>query len=117
VADVDRVDARRAALEQAVREPAGRGADVEAHAARGVDGERVERGRQLDAAARDVGMRRSGDLDLGVLRHGDARLVGAPAGDGDRAREDHRLRLLAGRSEAAQDEQAVEAQLHDHPVG
>ncbi len=56
--DVDGVDARGAALEQDVREPARGRARVEADEAGRVDAERVERARQLLAAARDVGQGR-----------------------------------------------------------
>ena len=63
VGDVERDDVRRAALEQAVGEAAGRGADVERATARDGDPERVERVGELDPAARDVaaagGRRRS----------------------------------------------------------
>ena len=51
VADVERDDAGRAALEQHVGEAAGRRADVERAAPVRVDAERVERVRELDAAA------------------------------------------------------------------
>ena len=54
VADVDGDHARGAALQQDVGEAAGRGADVEAVEARRIDAERVERVRELLAAARDV---------------------------------------------------------------
>ena len=54
VGDVDRGDALGAALQQAVGEAAGRGADVEAVAPGDVDAERLERVLELDAAARDV---------------------------------------------------------------
>ncbi len=53
VGDVDGRDAGGAALEQAVGEAAGRGADVEAVAARDLDRERLERVLELDPAARD----------------------------------------------------------------
>ena len=51
---VESVDARRAALQQDVGEAAGRGTDVEARPSRRVDLERVERRRELVAAAADV---------------------------------------------------------------
>ncbi len=53
VADVERDHPGRAALEEDVREPAGRGADVEAVATGRIDAEGVERVRELLAAARD----------------------------------------------------------------
>ena len=56
--DVDRVDAAGAACEQHLREAAGGRADVEADAAGRFDAEMIERGRELDAAARHPGMRR-----------------------------------------------------------
>ena len=57
----------RARLQQAVGEAAGRGAHVEAAAARGVDPQRVERVAQLDPAARDVRRRRvDAELDVGL---------------------------------------------------
>ena len=59
VADVERDHARGAALEQDVGEPARRGADVEAVEPGRVDAERVERVRELLAAARDVPRRRA----------------------------------------------------------
>ena len=63
VADVERDHARRAALEQHVGEPAGRGAHVERLSAARVDGRRVEGVRELLAAAADV-PRRPLDLEL-----------------------------------------------------
>ena len=53
VADVEGHDVRRAALQQAVGEAAGRGAAVERAAAGDVDGELGERGVELLAAASD----------------------------------------------------------------
>ena len=55
-ADIDRVDAPRAAREQDLGEAAGRGADVEADAIRHVEREMIERERKLDAAARHIRM-------------------------------------------------------------
>ena len=54
---VERVDAPRAALQQDVGEAAGRGPDVEAARPAGSIAERVERGRELVAAAADVRLR------------------------------------------------------------
>ena len=69
VADVERDHARGAALEQAVGEAARRGADVErSRGPSSVEAERVERVRELLAAARDV-RRRPLDGQLGVLGH------------------------------------------------
>ena len=59
-ADVDRDHLRRAARKQDVGEAAGRGADVEADEARGIEREGVERGGELDPAARGPGVGRLG---------------------------------------------------------
>ena len=56
VADVERDDARGAALQQHVGEAAGRGADVERLAPVDGDAEGVERVRELEPAAADVRM-------------------------------------------------------------
>ena len=103
VADVQRDHARGAALQQDVREPAGRGADVEAVAPGRVDPEGVERVRELLAAARDE-PRAALDLELRRLVHLLARLR-VP---GDEASEHERLRLRAALREAALDEQDVQ---------
>ena len=63
VGDVERRDVLRSALQQAVGEAAGGGADVQRVAAGDVDLQRVERVGELDAAARDVG-RRAVDVEL-----------------------------------------------------
>jgi hypothetical protein len=68
----------RALLQQAVREAARRGADVEAAAAGDVDREVLERVGELDAAARDEARRLvDGHDDVG--RHELPRLLGARA--------------------------------------
>ena len=65
--DVDGIDPRGAALEQDVGEAAGRRADVERDQSGRVERERVERGDQLVAAARDVRLRAvDGELDRRV---------------------------------------------------
>ena len=66
VADVERDDPRRAAPEQDVGEPAGRGADVERETSGHVDAEDVQRVRELDAAAADVRMVRLDQRHVGV---------------------------------------------------
>ena len=101
---------RRARLQQAVREAAGRGADVEAAAAGGVEPERVERVAQLDAAARDVGRRRV-DAELDVGRDELARLGGARVTrpEADLAGHHRRGGAGAGREQPALRQQGVEA--------
>ena len=66
VTDVQRDDARGAALEQDVGEAASRRADVERLASGDVDAEGVERVRQLEPAAADIGMVGRDERDVGV---------------------------------------------------
>ena len=54
--DIDRIDAPRAAREQHVGEAAGRSADIEADAPRRIEAEMIERGGELQPAARDPRM-------------------------------------------------------------
>jgi len=111
VADVDRDHARRAPLEQDVREAARRRADVERVETGRVDAERVERVRELLAAAGDV-RGASDDRELGALVHLLAGLVVA----GHEPGHDESLRLRSRRGEAALCEQHVEALLHETEI-
>ena len=110
VPDVERDHARGPALEQAVGEAARGGADVQAVPARRVDPERVERVRQLLAAARDEARRA---LDLQSRRVVDllSRLVVAR----HEARHDEGLRLRPALGEPSLHEQDVES-LPGHDV-
>jgi hypothetical protein len=65
VADIERADARRAGLEEAVGEAAGRGSDVQAVLSLDIDGEGRERIGELLAAARDEA---GAGLDLDLRR-------------------------------------------------
>ena len=56
---------RGAAFEQHLREPAGRGADVERRPARRIEPEMVEAGDQLERRAGDIARRRIIDADVG----------------------------------------------------
>ena len=73
-----------------------------------VDAEGVERVRELDPAAADVGMVGTVDRHLGVGGDAGAGLGDRLAVDADLAGEDQRPRPLARRGEAALDEQHVE---------
>ena len=106
VADVQRDHARRAPLEQAVRESARRRAEVEAASPGRVDAERVERVCELLAAARDE-PRRALDGEHHVLPDLLPRLV-EPRNE---PREDEGLSLSAALGEPALDEHDVEALL------
>ena len=67
-ADVERIHARRATLQQHVGEPAGRRPDVEAHETGRIDPEGVQAGGELVATAADVGL---GGVDLDARRRVD----------------------------------------------
>ena len=111
VADVHGVHPRGAPLQKAIGESPGRGADVEADEARGIDAEVVEGGGELDASARDVGMGRTGHGDLRRLVDARTRLGSRAPVHRDEAGEDQGLRLLPRRREPAIDEEQVEASL------
>ena len=70
--------------------------------------ERVERGRELDAAAADPRMIGTDDAHVGIDRHHRAGLGGAVTVDVDLAGENQRARLLARFDEALLDEQRIE---------
>ncbi len=73
-----------------------------------VDAERVERVRELEAAAADVGMIRRDQRDGRVGGDRCARLGGRLTVDADLPGEDQRSRPLARSGEPAFDEQRVE---------
>ena len=116
VPDVDGDDPRGAALQQAIGEAAGRRPEIEATKAAHVERERVERPRELHAAARDVGVVGAAHLDRSVVRHERAGLVDAVPADEDLSREHEGLRARPRRREPAGHEQVVEALLRHRRV-
>ena len=100
------------ALQQHVREAAGRGPDVEREASRRIDPERVERGGELVATTADVGLGGI-DRDRRSRRDQVARLEveagGVTVADPHLSREHQRLAAGSRRHEAALDEQLVQA--------
>ena len=116
VGDVERHHVLGSALEQAVGEAAGRGADVEGATAPGVDREHIEGIGQLASAARDEGGQRR-DVDLDVLGDELPRLLRpAPARAEQHLAGEHGGRRAAARGEhPALREQRVEAEL-GHPA-
>ena len=95
VADVHRVDVRRAPLEQTIGEAAGRRAGVDGAAALDDDGEAFERRLELLPAAADERRRRADQRDGLVGRNEAGRLVGRRTGDEDGPRFDGVARVLA----------------------
>ena len=106
-ADVEGDHARRASLQQDIREAAGRCPDVERVPAGGIDTELVEGVRELVAAARHVA-RRLLDDELRRLVHLLPGLLVAV----HEPRHHERLRLRAARGEAALDQQHVQPLAH-----
>jgi YVTN family beta-propeller protein len=111
VADVERDHARGAPLQEAVGEPSGRGAEVEAVLSGRIDPQLVERPRELLAAARDEA-RRAHDGQVDVVCDLLARLVVT----GDQAGHDERLRLLPALGQSALNEENVEPLAHGASV-
>ena len=95
VADVHRVDVRRAPLEQTIGEAAGRRAGVDGAAALDDDGEAFECRLELLPAAADERRRRADQRDGLVGRNEAGRLVGRCTGDEDGPRFDGVARVLA----------------------
>ena len=105
-ADVDRVDASRAAQSQNFGEAAGRGADIEADTPRHVEMKTIERGCKLDAAARHVGMLGRGGDD-GRGRNCLRCLAHQHAVGGHQARGNRGLGAGAALEQAARDQKAI----------
>src|SRR2546428_10060412 len=101
------MDPRGAALEEHVGEPARRCANIDRDAAADVDRERVQRARELVAAARDVPASRI-DRDLRPVADRRRRAIGARAVHAYDAGEDECLRALPARREPALDEELIE---------
>jgi len=111
VPDIEGDDAGRAAAKQHVGEPARRRSDIERAPSRRIDAERVERVRELDAAAPDIRMVGLDQLDDGVSRDRRARLRYHLAVHLDLARKDQRPRPLPRRRQLALDDGHIQASL------
>src|SRR5579863_5170818 len=114
-ADIDRIDALCAALEENLGEATRRGADIETDPVGDVDAKMVERGHELDAAARYERMRGLG-IDDGAggdrirgLADDDAVRADAAGGDGG-------LGPRAALKQAACHQQAIGALTIGHDV-
>ena len=106
--DVEGDDLPRAPLQEHVREPPGRRADVERHGACDIDAERLERVRELQAPASDIRVMRHAQRDLGFVGDAGPRLGCRLAVDADLPGQNQRTRPLPRRHEAAADEKDVE---------
>ena len=113
MADVDGVDAPRAARQQHIGEAAGRSADIETIEAMRIEPESVERRRELDAAARDPGMGRARcDRARPAATPSEGLRKTTPSTD-TRPGLDRRLRAGAARKMAKFDKDDVGAFAHD----
>src|SRR6185369_12627568 len=92
VADIDGIDAPRAALQQDLSEPAGRCADVETNEPNRRQPETIQRRRQLQRTARYIRMRLN-VFDRGICRHQIGWLVHDLAIDAHVTRTNRRLGL------------------------
>ena len=110
VADVDCIDTTDAVLEKAIREAAGRRANVEGDPSREVDAQRAERAVELLATPADE-PRPLPDREGRIRRHILGRLGSRPIANAHFAREDHALRLFTGLHQTSGDEKDVEANL------
>ena len=110
--DVDRLDVRRAALEEAVGEPAGRRAGVERADPFDADLEPLERRGELLATTRHVARRRPVDPDRLVVAHLAGRSVGRRTTDEDTPGPDRVDRPRGLVDESPSDELGVEPPPH-----
>ena len=115
-ADIDGPHARRAALQQAIRESAGGRSHVKTYASSDIDSEMIDRGRELPSSAAHV---RHG------LKHFDAaggidavsRLVAFLSVDHDLPGDDQRAGFLARRYECALEQELKVPLFHRHARG
>ena len=106
--DIDREYEAGAVGEQYLGKAAGRCADVEADAILDLDSVALQRARQLDAAARDIGVRRL-RAQRGVNWNSLGRLQHRPVIGHDQARFDRGLRARPAFEQPALDQQQVRA--------
>src|SRR6185312_9366197 len=106
-ARIDRMNFGRAVLEQAIGEAAGGGADIGADSAGGIDGEALQRGFPLEAAAADV-TKPAAHFDVSAGGNGTSGLIGAHAIDENVSRHDEGAGLLAGFRETVFHHPAIE---------
>ncbi len=110
VADVDRVNAPGAGLQEAVGEAPGRGADVDRLRAPGVEavgGEGLERAGELEPAARDVRVRIAPQRERRLARNEGAGLVDPHFAQVNAPRDQQGLGPGAARREALFDQENI----------
>jgi hypothetical protein len=111
-ANIDGMHARGVTLEQTIREAARRCAEVGTNEAGARDGERVECGFELVAAAACVFLC-SLDDEHSVFRDQVAGLMGELPVNADCSRENESLRFLAAFRQTASDELGINTVTHD----
>jgi len=109
--DVDGENFGGAMLEEAVGEAAVGGAEIKADFVAWVDGEVQEGAFEFEATAGDVLLEAAADFNLCVVGDGVAGLGDRGAVHKNFGGQDHGLGFLAGRGEAADDEELVQAEL------
>ena len=108
-ADVDGVDEPGPRAQQHVRKSAGRGTDVHADLPGGRNAERLQRTRQLESAAADVGQVASGHFEPVGFRNPRRAARDLPAVLHRQPCGDQRLRALAARRETSPDQRHIGA--------
>lgn len=116
-AGIDGGDLSGAALEKAVSESAGGGANVEARASGDVNVPVIERSLKLETAAADVGHVFAEEADRGIGCDGGAGLVNFLFVDKDASSEDEGTGAFATGNEVAIDEQDIDAGFADGSQG
>src|SRR5690606_916871 len=117
VADIDRVDALRAALKQAVREATGRRSEIGGNPPCRIELERVQRTRELHASPRYERMIGPAHFEWCIGPELLARFVDAPVTGEDLSRENEGLRASTGLHQSSLDEQNIRSlsTLTGHP--
>ena len=111
-ADIDRMDARRPAMQQHVGEPAGGGPDVEADAPGRREREMIERMGELDAAAGDPGVVLAAHVERRVGRQRFPRLRNSPLAREHPPGQDQSLAAGPALGETSLDQKLVRPLLH-----
>ena len=108
LADIDRIDAPRPTVQQDLRKSSRGGADIKANPIFRIKAEMVERRREFDAAARNIGMRRA-CAQLCIHRNLLGRLEHHSLVCGHKAGLDRGLRLRTTLKQTTVDEQSIGA--------
>ena len=108
--DINRDDAPRAVLQQAIRKSSGLSADIQTQQSARINTKLAKRGFELEAPATHILRRRivcPTNTNRRIMREGFRRLGDALLTDKDDSRHNHRLSTRARRSKTALDQQLI----------